>query len=105
MPSLKSLLDATVNQNSRDKQASPELAGEMLRGKLENSAQVLAHFRRNHPQIQEDTFSTAETILKAAAESVLTEQSFEKHLEELVSSADVTQDKEALQKVADGLKN
>lgn len=34
VPSLKMLLDATVNQNTRDKQASPELAGEMLRAVL-----------------------------------------------------------------------
>ena len=37
VPSLKSLLDATVNQNSRDKQASPELAGEMLRAILNDA--------------------------------------------------------------------
>lgn len=37
VPSLKALLDATVNQNSRDKQASPELAGEMLRAVLNNT--------------------------------------------------------------------
>lgn len=37
VPSLKALLDATVNQNSRDKQASPELAGEMLRAVLNDS--------------------------------------------------------------------
>lgn len=34
VPSLKMLLDATVNQNTRDKQASPQLAGEMLRAVL-----------------------------------------------------------------------
>ena len=34
VPSLKMLLDATVNQNTRDKQASPELAGGMLRAVL-----------------------------------------------------------------------
>lgn len=37
VPSLKSLLDATVNQNSRDKQASPEMAGEMLRAILNDT--------------------------------------------------------------------
>lgn len=37
VPSLKSLLDATVNQNSRNKDASPELAGEMLRAVLSNT--------------------------------------------------------------------
>ena len=37
VPSLKSLLDATVNQNSRNKDASPELAGEMLRAVLNNT--------------------------------------------------------------------
>lgn len=33
-PSLKAVLDSTVNQNTRDKQPSPELAGEMLRAIL-----------------------------------------------------------------------
>lgn len=37
VPSLKSLLDATVNQNSRDKQASPEMAGEMRRAILNDT--------------------------------------------------------------------
>lgn len=37
VPSLKALLDATVNQNSRDKQASPELAGELLRAVLNDT--------------------------------------------------------------------
>lgn len=37
IPSLKALLDATVNQNSRDKQAHPELAGEMLRAVLNDT--------------------------------------------------------------------
>lgn len=37
VPSLNSLLDATVNQNSRDKQASPEMAGEMLRAILNDT--------------------------------------------------------------------
>lgn len=37
VPSLKALLDATVNQNSRDKQASPELAGEILRAVLNDT--------------------------------------------------------------------
>lgn len=37
VPPLNSLLDATVNQNSRDKQASPEMAGEMLRAILNDT--------------------------------------------------------------------
>lgn len=37
VPSLKALLSATVNQNSRDKQASPQLAGEMLRAVLNDT--------------------------------------------------------------------
>ena len=37
VPSLKALLDATVNQKSKDKQASPELAGEMLRAILNDT--------------------------------------------------------------------
>ena len=37
VPSLKKLLEATCNPNSRDKQASPELAGEMLRSILNNT--------------------------------------------------------------------
>lgn len=37
VPSLRDLLDATVNQNSRDKQACPEMAGEMLRAVLNDS--------------------------------------------------------------------
>lgn len=37
VPSLKALLDTTVNQNSRDKQASPELAGEMLRAVMNDT--------------------------------------------------------------------
>ncbi len=36
-PSLKAVLDCTVNQNTRDKQASPELAGEVLRAVLSNT--------------------------------------------------------------------
>lgn len=37
IPSLKALLDATVNLNSRDKQASPVLVGEMFRAILNNT--------------------------------------------------------------------
>lgn len=37
VPSLKKVLDATVNQNTRDKQASPDLAGEMLRAILNDT--------------------------------------------------------------------
>lgn len=37
VPALRDLLDATVNQNSRDKQASPEMAGEMLRAVLNDT--------------------------------------------------------------------
>ena len=37
VPSLKALLDATVNQNVREKRASPELAGELLRAMLNNT--------------------------------------------------------------------
>lgn len=37
VPSLKKLLEATVNQKSKDKQASPELAGEMLRAILNDT--------------------------------------------------------------------
>ena len=37
VPSLKALLDATVNQKSKDKQASPELAGETLRAILNDT--------------------------------------------------------------------
>ena len=37
VPSLKALLDATVNQKSKDKQASPELTGEMLRAILNDT--------------------------------------------------------------------
>ena len=37
VPSLKKLLEATVNQNTKDKQASPELTGEMLRAILNDT--------------------------------------------------------------------
>lgn len=37
VPSLKALLDATVNPNGREKQASPEMAGEMLRAILNDT--------------------------------------------------------------------
>ena len=37
VPSLKALLEATVNQKTRDKQVSPELAGEMLRAVLNDA--------------------------------------------------------------------
>ena len=37
VPSLKALLDATVNQKGRDRQASPEMAGEMLRAILNDT--------------------------------------------------------------------
>ncbi|MDO5142965.1 MAG: type I-C CRISPR-associated protein Cas8c/Csd1 [Eubacteriales bacterium] len=37
VPSLKAILDATVDLNSRDKQASPQLAGELLRAILNDT--------------------------------------------------------------------
>ena len=38
VPCLKEIIDATVNQNSRDKKAAPVLAGEILRAALNNTS-------------------------------------------------------------------
>lgn len=46
------------------------LAASMIRGKIENAAWILARFRRNHPDLENEERESAERFLKSSADNI-----------------------------------